>query len=237
MFREHDFNSRWWGARVGISTEFEALELTESALAEAAAGFDWVEVRVPEKLIPIGWVRPPNRLSHVDIQLSYRVSLRDIPRPPENIEIVASVDLPIDQGDLDLFRTERYARLPEMNQRRLQSRYEMWATELSQASPESCATVLSNGIPVGYVFGSVADRTSHFTLAAGSRTKAAPGLVVYLGAAAFFRGLGARSMNSSLSACNVASLNAHVALGCIFREATGVWIWTASSAATPDGVL
>jgi hypothetical protein len=227
----HEFNAAWWGAPVGITNDFTVLTSPPGALTRLDE-FAWVEARVPQSSIPMGWLGPTNGFQWVDLQLSYRANLRRIDPLPADIQVVSAADDGIDVLDFAPFMAERYARLPGITDALLARRYKDWARSLVAASPNSCATVRHRGKIAGYVFGSVNGTTASFTLAVSSRTAESPGLTVYLGAAHLFRSLGATTMSSALSATNVAAINAHVTLRCLFTQATGIWLRVGSTAMT-----
>jgi hypothetical protein len=224
MIASHAFNSKWWGAPVGVTSSFEALASSPVAMRAAATPYEWVEARVPVSDLPAEWTGPSNGFTWVDLQLGYRVALKRVESLPSTWSVAAADHRPIDLDDFADFAAERYSRIPGATPARLAQRYRMWATELIAASPHACATVLRGDEVAGYVLGSLEGTKASFTLAVASRTSTAHGLGIYLGAAALYRGLGATSMHAALSASNLPALNAHVALGCLFVSATGIWL-------------
>ncbi len=224
MITEHAFNSRWWGAPVGITTSLDALTATSAQLEADARPFAWIEARVPNSQLPDGWLGPSNGFQFVDTQLAYRAGLRRLDALSPDVDIVTADRRSIDTDDFAAFTAERYARLPGITPERLADRYARWARDLVEAAPHTCATVSHRGDVAGYVFGHVDGAKASFTLAVGSASGHTPGLSIYLAAAHLLRGAGATTMSSALSATNVAAINAHVALHCLFVSATSVWI-------------
>jgi len=224
MITNHEFNSRWWGAPVGITHDFDLLAASSNEVALAARAYEWIEARVPTGSVPPNWAGPTNGFYWVDLQLGYRVSLKRIEQLPPSWSFVAADRLSIDVDDFADFTAERYGRLPGTTPERIAQRYRLWAQDLIDQAPQACATVLRNDEVAGYVLGSVDGSKASFTLAVASRGSSAHGLGIYLGAAALYRSLGATTMHSALSATNLPALNAHVALGCLFVSATGIWM-------------
>jgi hypothetical protein len=224
MITSHAFNSAWWGAPVGITATFEALASSPETMRAAAEPYEWVEARVPVADLPSEWPGPCNGFTWVDLQLGYRVALKRVESLPSTWSVAAADRRPIDLDNFADFSAERYSRIPGATSQRLAERYRLWATDLIEASPHACATVLRGDEVAGYVLGSVAGTKASFTLAVASRRSTAHGLGIYLGAAALYRNLGATSMHASLSASNLPALNAHVALGCLFVSATSIWL-------------
>ena len=224
MISEHRFNSDWWGAPAGISSSVDVLTADRSQLSPACQPYAWVEARVPTRAVPDGWLGPTNGFVWADLQLAYRASLNRIETLPEDWSYVSAEERSIDLSDFAEFNGERYSRLPGITPRRIADRYQRWASNLVEKHPSACATILKGNQAAGYVFGSVNGRKAEFTLAVASRSASVPGLGIYLGAASLYRDLGASTMVSSLSAANLSALNAHVAIGCLFVSATGVWL-------------
>ncbi len=235
MIAEHVFNSAWWGESVGITVDLADLMAPADAIERAGAPFAWVEARVPAPALPFGWLGPTNGFQYVDTQLAYRANLRRLDPLPTDVALVTAAEHPIDTSDFAPFSTERYARLPGIDADRLADRYARWADDLVAASPSTCASVFHRHALAGYVFGSVSGSKGAFTLAVASRTTATPGLSIYLAASHLLRDAGATTMSSALSATNLAAINAHVALRCLFVSATTVWIRTRPSVPAASG--
>ena len=223
MISEHRFNSDWWGAPAGISSSVDVLTADRSQLSPACQPYAWVEARAhpgsPRRL-----AGTYKRLRLGRPSTSYRASLNRIETLPEDWSYVSAEERSIDLSDFAEFNGERYSRLPGITPRRIADRYQRWADNLVEKHPSACATILKGNQAAGYVFGSVNGRKAEFTLAVASRSASVPGLGIYLGAASLYRDLGASTMVSSLSAANLSALNAHVAIGCLFVSATGVWL-------------
>ena len=225
MISQHDFNTRWWGQPVGISTEPSLLTRSPDILGQLVEPFSWVEVRCPLDQLPSGWLGPENGFQFVDVQLSYRAPLHNLAPLSRSTSIVPASESGLgDLADLAPFTAERYSKLPGITPELLALRYKKWAEDLVAEHPDWCATVLHEDRTAGYVFGSPDGTSAHFVLAASSTRATTPGLVIYLAAAQFFASKGARQMQSALSSTNVGALNAHMPLRCRFLQATGVWI-------------
>jgi hypothetical protein len=222
---EHSFNTNWFGARFGVSTDINLLHADREEVRLACSEFSVVELRVPTLETWQNWVYPNESFKEVDQQIHYRITTKKFSTPSSNSEFVDSKKLPIDTTDFSDFLAERYLRLPKMSLEKLAQRYKSWAMELVAEHPDTCGTVLYKGKPLGYIFGRVEGTKGYFTLGVTSQKSQVSGIGLYQQAFHMFHSQGAQSVYSSFSAANIGALNIHSSLGCRFVSATTIYIW------------
>lgn len=226
---EHTFNSNWYGAKFGISSDSRLLEVSDETVREACSEFAVVELRIPSSTKPKYWTNKASSFKDVDFTIDYRLGTKKFADVDNGTEFVNSEELPINIEDFSEFSSERYLHLPNMTSEKLSDRYQSWAVNLMRDYPRTCGTILSNDLPQGYVFGSVQGDRAHFALGVTSRQSNMFGLAFYQKAIQMFNKNGAKSVFSSFSASNLNSLNLHAALGCKFLSSTTIYFWVNSA--------
>lgn len=224
MILQHDFNSSWWGAPIGISSDVNDLFLTREQLSTSLNKFEWIEFRVPVVTLPSQKLGPTNGAHMVDMQLSYQKNISRLNVPLSGVEILKATEIEINFNDFSPFSHERYIKLNKVDHEKLAMRYCLLAQHLVQNSPNTCATVFYKSSLVGYIFGHVTGTTAVFDLAVTSKSSQISGQILYEAAGHFFNMAGANKMTSSFNAANIGALNAHVRLQCRFLEATSIWL-------------
>jgi hypothetical protein len=227
LFEEHSFNTEWLGEPFGIAFGAEPLTMNVEQLRSATRGFRWVEVRCQSTDIPSDSLYPVNGLIHVDTQLHYQLTLNRLSPTPKTLRAVTirNSTTPEPKFDFAPFKTERYLRLPVVNQERLDQRYELWASRLLIEHPKFCLNIMSGSDVVGYSFAQpISDKKINLDLVAASTGGNVPGLGLYVVALNAYKELGFDQVQASFSSSNISALNIHIALGCRVLSATHIWL-------------
>ena len=160
----------------------------------------------------------------IETQIKYQKNISSDVTLPDGVSFLASDSLTINTLDFSPFTSERYMRLPNVNSKKISQRYSDWANYLIKKSPKTCATIFYREEIVGYIFGSLKERSATFDLAVTSNSSRSSGIILYQAAAFLFNQCGASKMSSAFNSANIGALNAHVALQCRFVQATSIWL-------------
>jgi hypothetical protein len=225
LIREHRFNSRWWGGRVGIVEDVADL----SELHQ----FDWVELRAELATAPLEKIARAG-FFQVDTQLPFRIALQRVPETPSLAALqIERGPFTIETQDVAPFAHERYRYLPGMTEERLTRRYADWAVEQVDQHPEWCLRVSSGGTTQGWFLSQMTEEGLNLELAMLHRSATISGALLYQKALVEYAKLGARLGYARFSVTNTAVLNIYAQLGARFLPPVGTWLWVTSPRGTP----
>lgn len=229
MIRDHEFNSSWWGGRVGILEDPAFFSQGEEVRRGMLAPFRWVEFRYPLEKLPDPWLVADAGFVQVDTQLRFRISLKDrAGRSDESSLPVRFGDrepFAIPEGQWPPFLHERFRHLPGATPEKVAQRYAIWARALLQGSPEWCVEVGPASDPQGWFFAEPDDAHLHLALALLRSGATISGLDLYAAALRAFSSRGARMGEARFSIENRSVHNIYARLGALFLDAIGCWIW------------
>lgn len=235
MIRTHAFNTRWYGAPVGIVEDASLFALPADARAALLRGYAWVELRARAGVeVPHGALRASG-FAWCDTQLRFRIDLRAVAqarRGDDGLRVCSAAEAPftVAADALATFSHERFARLPGMTDARLAARYERWAAALLDESPDTCLrATLDDGRTVGWFLAAPRGESLELTLAALHRDASVSGARLYEACLATFAARGHRLGHASFSAENTSVLNVYASLGARFVAPEHIWLWTADS--------
>ena len=83
MIRDHEFNSRWWGGRVGILDDPAFFSRPEADRRQMLAPYRWVEFRRSVEKVDDPWLVSRADFAQVDTQLRFRIGLKRLPPRPD----------------------------------------------------------------------------------------------------------------------------------------------------------
>ena len=231
MIVEHEFNTRWWGARVGTVADAAFFDLPEEERRQLLAPFKWAEHRtlMPESAHPIAVERAG--FFWTDVQLRFRLALNRVPvlESAKDMELVFGDDEPFSLAleDLADFEHERYRYLPGATQEKINERYFIWANDIVRDHPQWCMRVLFKGALQGWFLCIPAGQKLNLTLATLHRDARVSGLLLYAAALRGLSGRGARLGYASFCVSNTLSLNMYAQLGARFATPEICWMWVA----------
>ena len=239
MIREHAFNTRWWGAPVGIVDDLALLGVSERVRAAALAPFAWVELRAPfgpgaphHAALAAGFML-------ADVQLRFRVSLAALRAGAceEGLTCTSREEEAwcFGEGGTAPFEHERFACLPGVTPGQLAERYDLWARDLAERHPALALRLQRADTVQGWFLAEPSDGTLRLTLAAAHREANVSGLHLYRAALRRYARAGLSVAHASFSASNSAVHNIYCALGARFVAPEGCWLWAPSLAAPQEG--
>ncbi|MFY9513255.1 MAG: hypothetical protein WAQ05_20015, partial [Rubrivivax sp.] len=127
MIRAHEFNSRWWGAPVGVVTDAALLDAEAPSVAEACRPYAWAEYSVMNPEVALRLSAQRAGFLSADSYVQFRIDLRRF--APEALPAGVTVRRPGDgRGGwrpeaLQPFEHERFSMLDGCTQERLTARY------------------------------------------------------------------------------------------------------------------
>ena len=234
MIREHDFNSRWWGAPVGIVSDAAFFSLSPEERAPALSVFEWVEFKAAVDEAPSPAVLQAAGFFQVDVQMNFRLNLRKV-RQSESIAALqvrtaAERPLSITGTAFRPFDHERFRYVPGATQSRIDERFSLWSADLIQKCPEYCLEVVNHDVVQGWFLSQRhANHGLNLTLAMLHVDATISGMLLYQKACHYYAQQGERVGWASFSADHTAVLNIYAAMGAGFIAPTYCWLWTPSS--------
>jgi hypothetical protein len=230
MIRDHAFNCRWWGGRVGILDDARFFEEPDAVRRRLLAPYEWVEFRCPIEAAPDPWRLANAGFAQADTQLRFRIGLKLSPTAPR-----LERDLPVRFADQEPFKLpdgrwpdfphERFRRLPGATPEMIRERYASWARALLARSPEWCAEAGPVADPQGWFLAEAEHGHLHLALALLRPGAEISGIDLYSAALSAFASRGARRGEARFSIENRAVHNIYARLGAVFVEAIGCWLW------------
>ncbi len=229
MIREHEFNSRWWGAPVGIVSDPELFRLPKDERRRALARFAWAEYRVCSDSVPDRTAIHDAGFFHVDTQVGYRIGLARVPSTSSleglRVEFADVRQIVIRGDEMAPFRAERFRHLPGIDDGRINERYALWGNRLIEENPEVCLEVFDGERRQGWFLGRQSDGRLNLTLAMLDRTACISGLHLYQRAMIAYASRGWRTGWATFSVENLPVLNIFSSLGARFTQAEHFWLW------------
>lgn len=228
MIREHAFNSRWWGSKVGILSDLAFFSLSSFEQAKQLGEYAWVEF-----VSPLDAVSPQTLaragFAQVDTQVNFKLDLRHLPPLPDFTDLVVEsadqVPFAIEADDLALFQHERFRHLPGITPARLNQRYALWSSILIAEQPQWCLRIQHASHVQGWFLSRHDENGFDLTLAALSRDATISGMLLYHKALAVYAERAQRVGGARFSVANAAVHNIYARLGARFLAPTGYWLW------------
>ncbi len=230
MIRDHEFNSAWWGGKVGILDDPAFFSEPESLRGEMLAPYRWVEFRRSVEKVEDPWLLSGAGFVQVDTQLRFRIGLRHLRLRAESalpVRFASDSAFSLPDGSWPPFLHERFRHLPGATPDKVAERYAIWARSLLAKSPEWCAEVGPVSDPQGWFFAEPEGEHLHLALALRSAGATASGFDLYAAALESFGVRGAKMGEARFSIENRAVHNIYARLGAVFLDAIGCWLWVA----------
>jgi hypothetical protein len=229
MIRDHDFNSQWWGERVGFVASSEFFSLQKEAREDLLTPYAWAEFRCPLEAMPSPWQLLRAGFVQVDTQIEFRIDLRKVPPLACDAELAARS---AETGPWNLspersarFRFERFAWLRGMTAERLSDRYFRWAKLLAERAPAWCLEFHRGGVTEGWFLSEPGKQGLNLALASHSSQSSLSGALLYqLGFVEYAR-RGASIGYASFSIRNTPVHRIYAHFGAVFTPPTGCWLW------------
>ena len=239
MIREHEFNTRWWGARVGILSDPGFFDLSVETRLDMLAGFAWVEYYAA-----LESCAAPGKISaadfyQVDTQIPFRIGLPRIAATPsvERLRVRTAEVNPfrLSADDLAPFKHERFRFLPGMTERKLNQRYAQWSNLLIEQQPSWCLEVLDGDTVEGWFLACMDERNRfELTLAMLRSGAGISGLLLYQRAMVEYARRGVRVGSAKFSVTNTPVVNIYSSLGARFLAPLGCWLWQGGVSESTD---
>lgn len=228
MIREHEFNTKWWGAPVGILDNPAFFDLDSALQHEACAPFEWVEyssqldaVPAPEKLGRAGFF-------YVDSHINFRINLPRVGATQSTDKLVAvdaeEAKFEISSSEIQTFAHERFRFLQGVTEQRLNSRYALWSNRLISQNPAWCLQISDRTEIQGWFLARAEQgKPLNLTLAMLKPGAQMSGHLLFQKAMVEFARRGARIGAASFSVSNTPVMNIYAALGARFLSVRGYW--------------
>ena len=234
MIRQHDFNSNWWGAPVGIVSDPQALQRAPlEEVAAAAAAYKWVVLRGLADAGLDSVALAARGFLAVDSQVRFRIGLRRLQSTPsiDRLRCRFADDEPfeVDVADIPNFVSERFRVLPGADDQRIRQRYALWSEVLLAECPERCMRVLSDGEVQGYFLSRQTREGLNLTLAMLRPSATVTGMHLFHKALLAYAGRGVRLGHASFSVANTPVMNIYSSLGARFMTPESFWFRIAAS--------
>lgn len=229
MINLHEFNTRWWGAPVGIVTDAQFFAQSPQTRLEQLSPYAWAEFSgtLPEAISPADLCRAG--FFQADTQVQFRLDLRQVAAPQCSeeftIEFADSTAFAVELDEMALFRHERFLHLPGATLERVAERYALWSADLLAANPTTCLRVVYKGTTQGWFLSRDLGGKLNLTLAMLSRQASIPGATLYRAACHAFGQRGYRIGYASFSASNTPVHNIYSQMGARFLDPRHHWLF------------
>lgn len=218
MIRQHDFNSRWFGAPVALITDAAFFKLPTAEREALLRPFAFAEFRAT--LPPEPGLAEAAGFWLADVQVPFRIGLAKVADVPS-----LTAQPGAQPKDLARFSHERLGLLPGVDAARVDARYQLWAGTLASSSPATALTLSADGRTQGYFLSERdPDGSLRLTLAALHKDATISGHLVYQKALHVYAAQGFRVGHAAFSVTNTAVLNIYSRLGAHFLAPEGRWL-------------
>lgn len=229
MIRIHEFNTKWYGKKVGIVEDATFFMLPHEEQKKALNKFAWVEFRhAMDASISMIDIKTSGFFL-ADIQIAFRIGLNRLPiSTSAEALIVKSADeqtFSLSSSDLAPFVHERFLHLPGISSEKINQRYSLWSNQIIADSPETCLQLFSNDILQGWFLSSRKGSGIDLTLAMLHKEATVSGMLLYHAGLMAYRQLGINIGSASFSVTNTQVLNIYSKLGAQFIETEGCWLF------------
>jgi hypothetical protein len=228
----HDFNTRWWGADVGIVRDPLFFELSAEHRDSLLAQFAWAEWRAPNGHRPGG----PEAAGFwwADVQVHFSIALGDVKAPcsQDALEVRPG---PFDPSArlFEPFTHERFNLLPGITRERVTARYKLWASDLIATAPSWCVELHHDGLAQGFHCAIPSARGLHLALFGRYIGATVPGRTLYHAVLASYAARGATVGYAAYSIGNVAAQKIYVGAGARTVGIEPCWLWTRKTPGDP----
>ncbi len=236
MIDRHDFNSRWWGADVGIVRDGAFFDLPPARREALLAQFAWAEWRSVADVQP--GMPEAAGFSWADVQVQFKIALRRVE------ETASSHALEVRAGPFDIaartlepFGAERFSLLPGATPELVTGRYRAWARDLVASEPSWCMELYHDGLPQGFYCAAPSATGLHLALAGRYADAVVSGETLYRAALVWFASRGARVGYAAYSIRNLAAQNVYGRLGARTVGIEACWLWTSPAETRADSAF
>ena len=229
MIKRHEFNSDWWGTKVGIITDATFFSRPANEVRSGLGEYAWVEFIQPVSALPDRRRLVDLGFFYTDTQVRFRIELGHVqPASCANalqVESAVGSLFHLEPADLKPFPHERFYLLPGATEARVSQRYALWANNLIQQHPKSCLRFTHDGKLQGWFLSHGEGSSIELTLAMLSANATASGYDLYSRALAEYARMGFRLGSASFSVKNSPVHNIYANLGARFLEPKECWMW------------
>lgn len=228
MIREHAFNTRWWGAPVGV-VDIEAFQAAQTAdRTRSLQDWTWVECTASGPTPALREILAAAGFVHADTTIQFRLDLRRVPSAvgSSNVTIRRGSDIPtLDLAAARPFQHERFYLLREATPERVMARYTRWGAELHRSTPDTVLQFEREGRPAGWFLSQPGARGLDLALAMTAVGGGVSGATLYREACRHYAQDGHRFGEAGFSVRNLDVLNVYAALGARFVGVRECWLW------------
>ncbi|GEM_PF-1045759 len=219
--REHAFNSRWWGAPVGIVDSPDFFTLTKEERAQQLEAWAWVEFQTDLDRIPDARCMAEDGFHPVDTQLRFRIPLTKVPQSAAcaGMEVHDAETSPsyFESRRAKSFGNERFVSLPGATQEIVDRRYALWSDQVIRDFPRTClALTLNDEVQGWFLARPLSESRIELTLAMTAQESSIDGYALYHQAMLTYARSGWHLGEAGFSATNTAVHNIYAALGARF---------------------
>jgi len=232
VIKTHEFNTEWWGEKVGIVTDVKFFDLGRTEQESLLSGYVWAEFHAqlgPE--LPMGKMHSAG-FFYVSTQIPFRVPLNRLASGSslESLTVVSADEKPfrVELDEMAPFMLERFSFLPGIEAKKLNERYVLMANNLIHESPSLCFKVFDGSSPQGWFLSRKEGGTLNLALAMLHRDAHFSGQQIYHKALLEYASRGERAGGASFDIRNTAVHNIYSSLGARFLQPRGIWLWLSS---------
>ena len=228
MIRDHEFNSRWWGSRVGIVDDVAFFDLPPSVRSAKLAEYGWVEFKCDAKTFDPAKISASDFFV-VDVQIPFRISLARIPTGPSMRHLQAvpasEENFSVSPEEMVPYAHERFFQLPSADAEKVARRYANWSNTMISQHPEHCLRITSGGKTQGWFLSKMDGKTIDLELAMLHKQSSVSGMYLYQKALLTYSDVGVKIGKAAFSVTNTAVHNIYSQLNARFSAPLWCWLW------------
>ncbi len=229
MIKMHEFNTEWYGERVGLVTDMAFFHLERKKQKELLAPFSWVEFKSElEPGLPFAAITEAG-FYQSDTQFPLKIALEPIEILPgmEKLSVNFGHEKPfrIFAKEMRVFSRERFMTLSGMTPEKINRRYALWSNNMIEKQPEAAVRIIKDGKVQGWFISEIEGDNVNFTLAMLAANGDISGRELYRMALWAYKKRGLKTGTSAFSSMNPAVMNIFSALGAKFLPALGCWFY------------
>ena len=230
LIKVHDFNSSWYGKKVGIITDVEFFSLPQKEQDDLLSLYEWVEYRtLLGAKLPLHQIHRSG-FFRAETNLRFRLNLKSL-NPTDStdsltIRTFEEENFRIDPTEIATFKQSHLYYLPGITTEMITELFSLFGNRIIDNQPDRCMQILLNGEVQGWFLSEKTESGLNLTLGMAHKEAEIFGFVLFKKAFLTYAEWNEKIGYAAFSASNGAAHNIYSTLGARFVEPEGIWLRT-----------